>query len=95
MNYLRNKKGVAPLVVVGAFALTLVIIYLVLLLPVPSFTALRQTINYYIIIAIFILIQVAIIYGFYQLVIYLKMAVKDYKNYILKWNIQVRKLIHI
>ena len=68
MINMKNRKGVAPLVVVLGILGVMVLIYLLLYLPFPAFKAMRYTLNYWMILMVFFSIQVGIIYLFYKLI---------------------------
>ena len=63
----NNKRGVAPLFIVLIIALILLAFYLFLFIPIPAFTKVRSIINYFIILILWVLVQVALIYGYYRL----------------------------
>jgi hypothetical protein len=65
--FMRNKRGIAPLVIVLYIIAILIVLYLVLLIPIPSFTAIRTTINYFLILILWIILQVGLILGYYKL----------------------------
>lgn len=93
MRYLRNKKGIAP-IMIGLIAIgVLVIFYLVLFIPIPAFKALRQTINFYLILSIWVGLQILIIWGFAKLAIGVRKSIKTYKQNILRWNLRVKEWI--
>jgi membrane protease YdiL (CAAX protease family) len=67
MIKLKNKKGIAIFYIIAFIILGLVAIYLILLLPIPAFKLLRTKINYFLLLAFFIILQVGIIFGYYEL----------------------------
>jgi hypothetical protein len=93
MRYLRNRKGIAP-IMIGAIVIgVLVAFYLVLFIPLPAFKALRQTINFYLILSIWVGLQILIIWGFTKLVIGVRKSIKTYKQNILRWNLRIKEWI--
>ena len=89
----RGKRGIAPIAIAGIIFLVLMIVYLFLYLPIPAFTALRQTINYFLILILWFLFQFTIIYGIFKAIQYLVRAYKLYRFKILGWALQVKKYI--
>ena len=89
----NNKKGVASIIVVAILMLVLIVIYLVLFLPIPSFTALRTIINYFLSIGFFILIQVAVVLGYYYAGKYAVKGFNIYKNRIQKTFLDVKTFL--
>lgn len=63
----KSKKGVAPLFIVLSIFAVLVLIYLLLFIPIPSFTEKRTVINYFLILVFWIVLQVGLIYGYLKL----------------------------
>jgi hypothetical protein len=89
----RGKRGIAPIVVAGAVLFMVALIYLGLFIPIPAFKSLRQTINYFLVVILWILFQFAIIYGAYRVIAYLGLAYKTYRYKILGWALNVKKFI--
>lgn len=88
-----NRKGVIPIVLVGWIALALVVIYLVLYIPIPSFKLVRSSIDLFIIFALWILIQVAVVSLYYYVAKYIIRAVQIFKKYILNFSVKFKKLL--
>jgi hypothetical protein len=95
---MKNKKGIAPLLaIILVLASLLLVFYLIGFLPtwfvgtgLNSFTA---KINYWFILTIYFGIQVGAIYIFYRASKYITMLVRDYKKYILQWNLKVENFL--
>ena len=66
-SLLKSKKAIAPLFIVLMIVLVLIVIYCLLFLPFPAFKKLRVIINFFLIIILWIVIQVGLIYGYYSL----------------------------
>ena len=64
---MRNKKAVAPLFIILSIFVVLLVIYLLLFLPIPSFTEKRTAINYFLILIFWIAVQVGLIYAYIKL----------------------------
>lgn len=77
---IKNRKGVAGIVIVGIIALVLLAIYILLFLPVPSFTKLRSVVNYVLIILFWIIFQAGIILAYYHLGKLIVRGVRIYRN---------------
>ena len=63
----NNKRGFSPFWIVLAVLLVLIVVYLVLLLPIPSFTAIRSIVNYFLVLILWLAIQIGIVTGFYEI----------------------------
>lgn len=88
---IKNNRGVAPvLVVIGVSVLLIIVTYLILLLPIPAFTYIRSQVLYFLVLAIWILIQYAIIYGFWRLYKFITQGVKEYKKQLLQWDSKIQ-----
>lgn len=90
---MNSKKGIAPIVIVGILMLVCLVIYLVLYLPIPAFTSLRMVINYFLSIIFFILIQVAIVLGYYYAGKYALIGFRIYKTRIQKTFMDVKNFM--
>lgn len=90
---LKNKRGMVPFFLILMVILTLIIIYCLLFLPVPAFTKLRMIINYFLIIVFWIIIQIALIYGYYKLGTYMFMFFTILKTKMINWTFNIKKYI--
>lgn len=90
---MNNKRGIAPIVIVGILVLICIAFYLVLYIPIPAFKSLRTIINYFLAIIFFILLQVAIILGYYYAVKYAIKGFQLYKNKIQKTFMNIKTFI--
>lgn len=63
----RGRKGILPFGILIYVVIALIVVYLILLLPFPSFIQIRAIINYFIFIIIWIIIQVGFVYGYIYL----------------------------
>lgn len=86
-----NNKGQAQVMVY--IALALLVIYLILFIPIPSFTALRLTVNYFLIIGVWLLLQTVLVYGYYQIGRYSFKGISLLKNKVFKMNDTVERYI--
>lgn len=81
---MRNKKGIAPIAVVGIVILSIIAIYFILFilqwLNIPPIKELFATINFYILIVIWILFQFVIVYGAYKIISYVVRGFSHYKQ---------------
>lgn len=87
---LKNKRGIAPLFFVLGVILILVIIYILLFLPFPAFTKIRTIINYFLIIILWIIIQVGLIYGYIQVGGFVSGSIKKVQTKVTDWSMQIR-----
>lgn len=90
---MRNKRGITPIVVAGILLLIMMVVYLILYIPIPAFTEMRQTINYFLVLILWIIFQFAIIYGAYKVVAYLFIGFRLYKTKVVGWALKVKKYI--
>ena len=88
---MNDKRGVLPLVfiVLGI----VVVFYLILFLPIPAFKKIRAMINYFSILAIFLVLQAGIVYGYYKLGNLISKGVLLYNTKIANLTINIRKRI--
>jgi len=85
-----NRKGIAPILAVLIILGVLVAIYLFLYIPIPAFTALRYTLNYWGIVIFFFSMQVGIIYLVYKGISYFGKGFKDIQKFVKNWQIKIR-----
>ena len=88
-----NKKAVGSLFYVLGTALSLVVIYLILLIPIPLFTSIRTQVNYWLILIFWILLQVGLIIGYYKVGTYAIKGIKAIKQNIVKWSLGIRDYV--
>lgn len=91
--YMKNKKGIAPIFIVGIIILILIAFYILLYLPIPAFASIRNIINYFIVIIMWIILQVGIVLGYYYAIKYLIKGVQIYKSKIQKKILDVKYLM--
>lgn len=90
---MRNKKGVATFVIIAFVILGLLAIYLILHLPFPAFSKIKNLVNYVMILIVWIVLQIGLIYGYYRLG---RLAVKGfsiYKNKLQVWTVDVKNFL--
>ena len=90
---MNNKKGLAFMPVIAFILLGMLAIYVVLYIPVPAFTKIRVTINYFLVSALWIIVQITFVYGYFQLAKYIIIGYSQYKKYLLKINMFTERLI--
>lgn len=64
---MRGKQGIAPLLIILFLVLILLVLYLVMYLPIPLFTKIRMIANYFMIIIFWIVLQVGLIFAYYEM----------------------------
>ena len=96
MIKMRNKKAIAPLLIILIVILVLIVIYIALFIPIPAFTKIRTIINYFLILIFWIVLQVGIIYGYYKIGSYVAIGFKStrHKLHDLSMNIEKYILAH-
>jgi hypothetical protein len=88
-----NSKGFSPMLAIGSLLGVIVAFYLILFIPIPSFTALRTTINYFLIVGVWILLQAMFIYAYFKLGFYSTKLFNFYKNGVLNIVEKINKLL--
>lgn len=72
-----NKRGLVPIAIIAIILLIVIAFYLIIAInPFGAFTNIKATINYFLILIIFVAMQVGIIFGYYELA---KFGVKGFK----------------
>lgn len=89
----KSKKAVAPLFVILGFIAVLIIIYLVLFIPIPAFTSIRTQVNYFLILAFWILLQVGIILAYFELGKYVFKGINILRFKVIDWSLKLRNHI--
>jgi len=93
MINMKNKKGVAPFIIIAIFLLVLVVIYMILLIPIPSVQKIRMLVNYFLVIIFFILIQAVFIYLYATLGKLAFKGVNLLRFKIMNWTKNINKYI--
>jgi hypothetical protein len=88
-----NKKAVGSLFFILGSVLILVVIYLILLIPIPLFTSIRTQVNYWLILIFWVLLQVGLIVGYYKVGTYALKGINMIKNNVVKWSLGIRDYI--
>lgn len=89
----KNRRGIAPIMIGLIIIGVLILFYLLLFLPIPAFTAFRAVINYYLVLSIWVSLQILIVWGFVKLTMGVKKGIRTYKQNILRWNLKVKEWI--
>lgn len=90
---MKNKKGVAPVMIVLIGFGILALFYVVLLIPIPAFTQLRKTINYFIMIVLWFLVQALFLGIYFEVAVYMRKGFYFYKENLLKLSIKINNFI--
>lgn len=80
MSLKNNRRGIAPLFIIGIMILILIALYLVLLIPIPAFTNIRANINYILTLIFWIVLQIGIVTGYYYAIKYAFKGFRLYQN---------------
>jgi hypothetical protein len=91
----KNKKGIAPLFIMLGVIFVLVIIYLILLIPLPAFTSIRTQVNYWLILIFWIILQVGIIVGYYEVGRFGLKGIQKIRYGVVNWSLKIRDYIII
>lgn len=87
---MNNKRGLTPILIAGIVVLVLAVLYIILLLPFPTFISIRSVINYFAIIVLWIAIQVGVVYGIYEIIKRITKGYQHYKSKILNWDMKIK-----
>lgn len=88
-----SKKAVAPVMIVLIGFGILALFYVVLLIPIPAFTQLRKTINYFIMIILWFLVQALFLGIYFEVAVYMRKGFYFYKENLLKLSIKINNFI--
>jgi hypothetical protein len=88
-----NKRAVAPMIIILGILAVVVGIYIVLFIPIPAFTEFRRTINFYVIVLLWFLVQAGFIFLYFEMGMYMKKGFGFYKNTVMKLSLKVREFI--
>lgn len=88
-----NKRSMAPFLVIIIIVLSMIAIYCLLYIPIPKFKEIRTIINYFLIIILWIILQVGLVYGYVQLGKLTEKGIKNVRNMMTKWSMNIRRFI--
>ena len=94
---IKGKKAVAPIIVLLiALGVILIIYLIIMILPSTFFPAIAQfrgQINYYLVVALWVIVQVGVIYVAYKVIFYVSKGLKDYRNMLTQWTQKIKRFI--
>jgi hypothetical protein len=90
---MKNKKAVAPVMIVLVGFGILALFYVILFIPIPAFTQLRKTINYFLIIVLWFLVQGLFLGIYFEIGKYATKGFYFYREYLLKLSIKINNFI--
>lgn len=90
---LKNKKALAPFFLIAIMAGVLVLLYLILWLPIPAFTKIRATINFFMIFIFWILLQAGFVYAYFEVGKYVIQGARKFRKLINLWSFNVKRFI--
>ena len=88
-----GKKGIAPLLAVLTIFFALIVVYCLLFIPIPAFTQIRMVVNYFLIIILWIIIQVALFYGYFKLGSFAFKGMRTLQHKVASMSLKIRHLI--
>lgn len=91
---MMNKKG--QFTIILYVILALIVIYLIVILLgnfIPFFSFVESQVNFYLLLAFWIVFQVALIFCFYKMFTYVFRNYILIKNKIMKWSFSIQKYI--
>jgi hypothetical protein len=95
MNYMKSKRGIAPILIIGiGLAFLLVFYFILAVLPAtyfPALASLRSSINYFLILALWILIQAGILYAIYEVISKVSRGFNAYKQKVLRLDFKIKR----
>jgi len=89
----QSKKAVAPLFIIAGGFLVLIVIYLILLIPIPAFTGIRTQVNYWLILVFWIMLQVGLILGYYKVGTFALKGINMIRFKVVNWSLDIRNYI--
>jgi hypothetical protein len=90
-----NKRGFVTMVALMWIIIALIGVYCLLFLPIPQFKVIRTTINYFLILLFWIVIQVVFVYGYYKIISFVVKNFFSLKSKVLGWSYKIKKYIII
>ena len=88
-----NKRGVATFTVIAFLVVALLIIYVILHIPIPAFSKIKNLVNYFMIIIVWLVLQVGLIYGYYRLGLLASKGLKTYRTKIQLWTVNIKNFL--
>lgn len=79
----KNKRGIATIFIFLIMFAVIIGIYLLLLLPIPSFAKVRAIVNYFLILAVWFVFQGLVVFGYFKLG---KLSVRGYNLFKTKFR---------
>lgn len=89
---IRGKKAIAPVIFIGLF---LAVIYIGLLLPIPAFKSMRMSINFFLVLGLWVILQIIIFYAYYKIGTLATKGVRLYKTSVEKWTARFKKWLTV
>ena len=89
MEQTMNKKGIMPIMIFVVLAM--ITIYLILYLP--FFKVQRLIVNYFLIIILWVIVQIFLIWSYFKLGVYATKLFNFYKNSIVKFSFKIKKYL--
>lgn len=90
---MMNKKSQFSFQYIAYIILALIVIYLILLIPIPLFSSIRTQINYFLILIFWIVFQIALFFGYFELGTYAVKGINFIRFKIVNWSLEIRKYI--
>jgi len=94
---MKGRKAVAPIIILLiALTVVLVIYLIIMILPSAFFPAIAQfrgQINYYLVVALWVIVQVGVIYLAYKTIYFVSKGLKDYRSMLTLWTQKIKRFI--
>lgn len=89
----ENKRAIAPIFIIFLLILILLGVYIFLFIPIPAFTKLRMIINYFLILMLWIFLQIGLVYAYVKLGTFLvRLMTKGYKR-VSQWSLKFERFL--
>lgn len=92
---MKNKKGIAPFIVIGSFLLVILAVYLFMFLPFPALKPIKANVDYFIILSLWVILQIAFIYFYFKLATWSITLFKFYKEYVFGLSLKIKDFIQV
>lgn len=89
----KNNRGVATMTAVAIILLVIIGIYILLYLPFPKFKVIRGFVNYFLIIILWLVLQVGIVFAYYRLGKLVARGVRIYKSRLNNLTIRLQNFL--
>lgn len=90
-----NKKALSPFMLIAFVLMIILGFYFLLFLPIPSLKPIKASVEYFIVIALWIIIQIGFVYFYFKLAGWSISLFKFYKEYVFGLSLKIKNFIKI